>query len=253
MSRRRKRNRIGIAVAVAAAAAAISAYVLTRREPAERAAALPKKCPLGVTTSGIDVSYYQGDIAWPRVHRAGVRFAFIRVSDGSTIQDTKFAANWSGAHNAKILRGAYQFFRPEESPVAQADVMIKALREHGRGELPPVIDVETDGGLPLATVVRNAKIWIEHVRSQLGVEPIVYTNPGMWRWQGAGELARQALWVAHYTEQCPSLPPPWTRWAFWQYTENGRIAGINGPVDLDVFDGSVEELRRNAHMAAHAN
>lgn len=245
---RRSRKRIGIAVAVAAAACAISAYVLMRRDVGVRAV-VPPHCPLGETTPGIDVSYYQGDIAWPRVRRTGVRFAFIRVADGSTILDSKFTANWTGARNAKILRGAYQFFRPEENPIAQADVMIKALRQYGRGELAPVIDIETDGGLPLASVVRNAKIWIERVRSQLGVEPIVYTNPGMWRWQGAGELARQVLWLAHYTDQCPSLPPPWTRWRFWQYTESGRIAGIEGFVDLDVFDGSYDELR--AHISAH--
>jgi lysozyme len=66
----------------------------------------------------------------------------------------------------------------------------------------------------------------------------------MWRWGGGEELGRYVLWLAHYTEQCPALPPPWTRWAFWQYTDNGQIAGIDGAVDLDVFDGSLDELRR---------
>jgi lysozyme len=244
---RRRRQRLGIGVAVVAVAIALSAYVLLREDSElkrERPAPLPHQCPLGATTSGIDVSYYQADIAWRRVARAGVRFAFIRLADGATIYDTKFEANWTGARQAKILRGAYQFFRPEENPIEQADLVIRTLRKHGRGELPPVIDIEVDGGLPLRTVARNAKIWIEHVRSQLGVEPIVYTNPGMWRWGGAEDLGRYVLWLAHYTEQCPSLPPPWTRWTFWQYTENGHIAGVEGPVDLDIFDGSIDDLRR---------
>lgn len=248
MVRRRKGKRLGIGVAVVVVATAISAYVLTREHGSRDRLALPHHCPLGETTSGIDVSYYQGDIAWPRVARAGVKFAFIRVSDGEEIFDIKFQANWMGARQAKILRGAYQFFRPEQSPIAQADLMIRTLRKHGRGELPPVIDIEVDGGLPLTTVAKNAKIWIAHVRSQLGVEPIVYTNPGMWRWGGATDLGSQLLWLAHYTEQCPSVPPPWTRWTFWQYTENGRIAGIDGPVDLDVFDGSIVDLRRRFRL-----
>ena len=247
MVRKRKRSK-RTGVVVAALVVAFTGYIVMRAVqhggPAPRAKPTPPACKLGPTTAGIDVSYYQGDISWPRVRRAGVRFAFIRVSDGSTIEDTKFAANWSGAKQAGILRGAYQFFRPEEDPIAQANLLVAALRVRGAGELPPVIDIEVTGGLPLAAVVANARLWIEHVRSQLGVEPIVYTNYGMFRWGGAEPLAGQLLWLAHYTESCPSIPPPWRQWTFWQYTENGRVDGIDGAVDLDVFAGPPEELRR---------
>ena len=248
MVRRRKRVGLGGAgLLLAAAVIAFTAYVVLRAVDTReriRHTPTPPACNLGPTTAGIDVSYYQGDIAWSRVRRAGVGFAFIRVSDGATIADTKFAANWSGAKRAGVLRGAYQFFRPDENPIAQANVLIAELRKRGAGELPPVIDIEVTGGLPLSTVATNARLWIEHVRSQLGVEPIVYTNPGMWRWGGATELGRQLLWLAHYTHACPTVPPPWSRWTFWQYTDNGRVDGIDGPVDLDVFDGSPEQLRR---------
>jgi lysozyme len=246
MVRKRQRG-MRLPVVVAAAVIAITTFVVWRasetRQRTPRGMALPA-CPLGPTTAGIDVSYYQGDIAWSRVRRAGVQFAFIRVSDGATILDTKFAANWTGAKRAGVLRGAYQFFRPEESAIDQANVLIAGLRARGAGELPPVIDIEVTGGLPLAKVAANARVWIEHVRSQLGVEPIVYTNYGMWRWGGAEQLGRQLLWLAHYTEACPSVPPPWSQWTFWQYTDNGRVDGIDTPVDLDVFDGSLDELRR---------
>lgn len=245
MVRRRKRS-VRVGVAIACAVVTVTAYAVMRasRSGRERRTPVPPACELGPTTAGVDVSYYQGDIAWKRVHRAGVRFAFIRVADGTDILDTKFAANWSGAKRASVLRGAYQFFRPEQSPLDQANLVIRTLRTHGAGELPPVLDIEVTGGLPLATVAANARVWIEHVRSQLGVEPIVYTNPGMWWRGGASDLARQLLWLAHYTEQCPSLPPPWTQWMFWQYTENGRVDGIDTLVDLDVFAGAPDDLRR---------
>ncbi|HEX5058982.1 MAG TPA: GH25 family lysozyme [Kofleriaceae bacterium] len=238
--------RFGVAIAVALVA--MTAYVVMQatqnRDPAVKKKPTPPECKLGPTTAGIDVSYYQGDITWSRVKRAGVQFAFIRVSDGATIVDTKFEANWTGAKRAHVLRGAYQFFRPNESPIEQANLLVRTLRARGAGELPPVIDIEVTDGVPLATVVANARVWIEQVRSQLGVEPIVYTNYGMFRWGGAEPLARQLLWLAHYTEACPSIPPPWQRWTFWQYTENGRVDGIDGAVDLDVFDGTSDELRR---------
>lgn len=247
MVRRRKRS-MRIPLIVAGAVAAFTAYVVlravdTRGRPSQRL--LPPGCPLGpTTTAGIDVSYYQGDIEWSRVRSAGVAFAFIRISDGATIADPRFVANWRGAKQAGVLRGVYQFFRPEEDPIVQASVVVRALRQHGLGELPPVIDIEVTGGLPLARVVANARVWIEHVRSQLGVEPIVYTNPGMWRWTGANGLARQPLWVAHYTTNCPSVPAPWSQWTFWQYTDTGRVDGIDALVDLNVFPGSADELRR---------
>ena len=242
---RRRRRGVRVPLMIAAAVVAVTAYIVMRaagtsRRSGERPAAPP--CPVHPTVAGIDVSYYQGDITWPRVRRAGVQFAFIRVSDGATISDSKFVANWRGARRAGLRRGAYQFFRPEENPVDQANVLVRALRAHGAGELPPVIDIEVTGGLPLPTVVARAHVWIEHVRAQLGVEPIVYTNYGMWRWTGAGELGRQTLWLAHYTARCPSVPPPWSRWAFWQYTETGRVDGIDGFVDLNVFAGTVEDL-----------
>jgi lysozyme len=245
---RKRRRGVRLSAVVAAGIVAFTAFVVMRavqhRDPAVRHRPLPPECKLGPTTAGIDVSYYQGDIAWSRVRRAGVQFAFIRVSDGATILDSKFAANWSGAKRANVLRGAYQFFRPEEDPIVQANVLVNALRARGLGELPPVIDIEVTGGQPLATVVANARLWIEHVRSQLGVEPIVYTNPGMWRYGGAEPLVQQPLWLAHYTQACPTIPRSWTRWTFWQYTENGRVDGIEGAVDLDVFAGPPDELRR---------
>ena len=168
MVRKRKRS-VRFGLLGAAAVVAFTAYVVLQavqnREPAARRTPVPPECKLGPTTSGIDVSYYQGDITWARVRRAGVQFAFIRVSDGSTILDSKFEANWAGARRASVLRGAYQFFRPEEDPVAQANLLVKKLRAHGQGELPPVIDIEVTGGLPLASVVANARLWIETVRS----------------------------------------------------------------------------------------
>lgn len=242
---RRKKRKLPVAMlAVLACAAGIAFFALRERRAPRPALPVPAECKLGPTTAGIDVSYYQGDIAWPRVRRAGVRFAWIRAYDGLDVFDPQFVANWTGARDAKILRGAYQFFRPELSPIDQADALIRLLRTHGLGELPPVLDIETTGGLALDAVAARAKAWIDRVRAELKLEPIVYTNYGMWRWRPATELGTQPLWLAHYTTQCPSIPAPWARWSFWQYTDAGRVPGIATPVDLDVFDGTIDDLRR---------
>lgn len=232
---RRRKSRLQLVLLALLAGIAGGTYALLKLSSDVKAPLpLPRDCDVGPTALGVDVSYYQGDIVWPRVKRAGVSFAFIRAYDGTDIFDTRFVANWNGAKKAGIERGVYQFFRPELSPVDQADAVIKVLRTHGMGELPPVIDVETTGGLPLQTVAERAQVWIDRVRAELKIEPIVYTNPGMWRLRPAHEIVAQPLWLAHYTTTCPELPRPWRRWTYWQYTDNGRVPGITGPVDLDL-------------------
>ncbi len=228
----------GVAIGVAIVAA-IGAALLRPRAPGP---VTPRDCQAGVTTPGIDVSYYQDAIDWPRVRRAGIRFAFIRLSDGPTLRDPMFATNWAEARRAGIVRGAYQFFRPDQDVVAQADLMIAAMRGRGRGELPPTLDIEVDAGLSADQLAARARIWIDRVRAQLGVEPIVYTGGDLWRGGGAAPLATQPLWIAHYTQGCPSIPAPWPRWTFWQTTNAGAVPGILGPVDLDLFAGPFADL-----------
>jgi lysozyme len=209
----------------------------------------PPECRQGPTTSGIDVSYYQEAINWKRVRHAGVLFAFIRVSDGTSVSDPLFAKNWAGAQRVGVMRGAYQYFRPEESATAQADLMIAALKPD-RGELPPVIDVEADGGKSPAQIAQRVKAWVDRVRTKLGVEPIIYTGPEFWRDRvGGADLTTQPLWLAHYTNVCPTVPSPWTAWTFWQHTDRGTVPGIEGPVDLDVFAGTFADLEEFARRS----
>ena len=230
-----------VVVAALALGAALAIAHWCHRAPAPPAIAMPD-CHDGPVTPGIDVSYYQETIDWQRVKRAGIKFAFIRLSDGATLRDTMFDTNWVEAERAGIIRGAYQFFRPDENVDAQADLMIAAMAHLGHDDLPPVIDVEVDGGLAPAEVAKRATRWIDRVRDKLGVEPIVYTGNDMWKSGGSDPLGTQALWLAHYTQGCPMVPPPWTHWTFWQHTDRGAVPGIDGPVDLDLFAGTFGDL-----------
>jgi lysozyme len=229
-----------LVAAIALGVAAIALGLLRSR--LHRGRYDPPRCQIGPTTPGIDVSYHQETIDWQRVRRAGIRFAFIRLSDGAQLRDSMFATNWAEARRAGLARGAYQFFRPDQSVDTQADLMIAAMAGSDPTDLPPVIDIEVDGGLDASTVAERAQAWIDRVRQRLGVEPIVYTGGDLWRNGGAEALGQQPLWIAHYTQGCPTLPPPWTRWTFWQHTDRGAVPGIERPVDLDLFAGSLGEL-----------
>ena len=84
-------------------------------------------CGSGPTVKGVDVSYYQGSIDWAAAKADGVEYAFVRVSDGTTFEDPKFDQNWQGTRDAGILHGAYQFFRPNEDAIAQADLLLSYI------------------------------------------------------------------------------------------------------------------------------
>lgn len=200
-------------------------------------------CAGANTVKGIDVSYYQGTIDWPKVKASGRAFAIARVSDGATFDDPKFAQNWSGMKSAGILRGVYQFFRPAQDPVKQADLLVDAIEKLGREptDLPPVMDVETADGQTATTVRANMKKWLDRVEARIGRKPIIYTAAFMSGTIGTGWTA-YPLWVANYGVTCPQMPSDWTKWKFWQSSSTGSVPGIAGGVDLDQWNGTLQEL-----------
>jgi lysozyme len=202
-------------------------------------------CASGATVRGIDVSYHNGTINWSSVKASGVEFAFVRVSDGIGFRDPKFATYYPAAKAAGVIRGPYQFFRPNQDVAAQADLLVSAIGGvYTPGDLPPVIDVEATGGLSPATVAARVRTWVDRVKGKLGIDPIVYTGKYFWRDQvgGPSSFANNALWIAAYTSLCPDIPSPWTRWTFWQHSDKGSVSGISGDVDLDKFNGSLADL-----------
>ena len=203
-------------------------------------------CPGGNKVYGIDVSYYQGTINWSAVKAAGKQFALIRVSDGTGFKDPQFLNNWRNAKAAGLTVGAYQFFRPGQDVTAQADLIVNQLISvgFGAGDIPPVIDVEVKDGVSNANIIARVNSWLQRVRSRTGRLPVLYTSPGFW--SGLGNPTPSPLpylWDAHWTSACPSLPPAWGRLRFWQYSSTGRVSGISGNVDLDVYNGTLAELR----------
>lgn len=205
--------------------------------------ALNNVCADGATLPGIDVSYYQGNIDWNAVAADGVVFALIRVSHSLQFFDPEFDANWEGARAAGVHAGVYQYFEPDEDPIAQADLLLDSMGPLMPGDLPPVIDVESTAGQSPAAIANAVQAWVEHVEAALGVKPIIYTGPYFWQDNvGSDAFEDYPLWIAHYGTNCPLTPTPWAKWNFHQYTDSGSTAGIAGNVDQNVFNGSLDEL-----------
>lgn len=202
-----------------------------------------KACAKGDVVKGIDVSYFQPGVDWGSVKDDGVEFAFARVSYGSKKLDTEFETNWEGMKAAGLLRGAYQYFRPSQDAAAQAQIVVDHLGTLGEGDLPAVIDVETQEGVSDATLVKKIQTWVDIVEEGTGKRPIIYTGPAFWTsLSGSADLTDHPLWVANYKTSCPSLPSGFSGWHFWQSSETGKVDGVDGNVDIDWWNGSLAEL-----------
>lgn len=190
---------------------------------------------------GIDVSRYQSIIDWTAVKADGIAFVFAKATEGGDYRDPLFAENWSALRQQRIRRGAYHFFRPEVSAEIQAANFIAQVDELLPGDLPPVLDVETRGGLPQEIFDARLAIWLQLVEARFGMPPIIYSGQVFYNRHLAGRYADYPVWIARYKDELPVLADG-RPYQFWQYGETGMVRGISGPVDLNIFTGSHEDL-----------
>jgi lysozyme len=211
------------------------------------------------TVPGIDVSYWNAGIDWPKVRAAGQRYVFAKASEGDYYADPTFDDNWRGAKAAGLLRGAYHFFRSNVDPKKQASKFIDYVKSmNDDGELPPVLDLETNDGQTKEKIIARAKTWLDLVEAAFNRKPIIYSGQyflqDYFSEAGGGPPSWSKdypLWLAQYPNQYtpgmqPTLPRGWFKWTFWQYSEKGRVNGINANVDLNLFNGSLEDLYKLA-------
>ena len=201
-------------------------------------------CPGTGGVRGIDVSSYQGSIDWTLAAGNGVAFAFARVSDGAGYVDGDFAHNWRAMKRAGVLRGAYQFFRAGQDATAQAVLMSQLIELAGgleASDLGVAIDVETDDGQSSDTVQSQVRLWLYAAEQFTGRVPILYTNAATSPLLGTS-FSEYPLWVANWDVRCPTMPDGWSNWRFWQTSSTGAVAGIDGPVDINEFNGTLGEL-----------
>ncbi|MEA5496442.1 GH25 family lysozyme [Limnoraphis robusta] len=187
---------------------------------------------------GIDVSDYQPNVDWKAVVDAGITFAFIKATEGESFVAELFNTYWKQSKANGLLRGAYHFFRPSASPQGQAYNFLATVKPEA-GDLPPVLDIETTDGLDSQTLCDRAQEWIEIIERESGFRPIIYTYPGFWQSLNTKRFSEYPLWIAHYTTaEQPLIPGGWKTWLFWQFTDKGEVTGVNGGVDVNLFEVS---------------
>ncbi|MEV6104728.1 GH25 family lysozyme [Streptomyces sp. NPDC051940] len=217
----------------------------------------------GDGVQGIDVSHWQGSINWTSVRNAGIQFAWIKATEGTSYKDPQFNANYTNAYYAGVIRGAYHFARPNlSSGATQANYFASNGGAWSRDNLtlPGVLDIENNpsGSACYGLSQTSMRNWIldfyNTYKSRTTRDVVIYTSPSWWNtctgsWSGMA--TRSPLWVAHWTSNhTPSLPGGFSVWTIWQYTSSGTVSGVSGNVDRDKFNGDRSRLLALANNTA---
>lgn len=202
--------------------------------------------PVNYSIHGIDVSRYQRNIDWEAVKamqdkQVKIGFAFIKATEGLGRVDNSFRQNWFRAKEAAMPRGAYHFFIPSKSGKAQAENFITTV-SLSKGDLPPVLDIETTNGASVADIRQRTKDWLLMIEKYYKVKPIIYTNIDFYKNFLDGAFDDYPLWVAHYYVR--DKPRIERKWNFWQHNEKGRVNGVDAYVDFNVFNGDSVAFRK---------
>ncbi|KAH9989076.1 glycoside hydrolase superfamily [Russula compacta] len=185
---------------------------------------------------GIDVSNLQGTINWSTLK--SLSFAYIKATEGTAFIDTYFPANFAGAANASLVRGAYHYAHPNlTTGAAQAQYF---LNNGGKWTndgitLPGAIDLEGDCyGLNASAMTA----WITDF-SDTYHSATTRTN---WWMQCTNNTdmfgSTNPLWLASWASTTGPLPAGWSSTTFWQYADSGSYPG-----DQDYFNGDATQLK----------
>lgn len=211
---------------------------------------------------GIDISRYQHDIGkkhyaidWGKIritHLGSkskkrisgavdypVSFCYIKSTEGTTITNKYYANDYAAARRHGIRCGAYHFFSTRTSGIQQAQHFIKNT-QFREGDLPPVLDVEPSAALikemgGTEVMLNRIQVWMKAVEKHTGVKPILYVSQNFlnkYLSEATDIKENYQVWIARYGEYKPDV-----KLAIWQLSPDGRVSGIHGEVDINIFNG----------------
>lgn len=201
---------------------------------------------------GLDCSKYQTDINWSAAKVAGIQFAFIKVTEGTTGHEDNLynlKARVLSAQQNGVKVGYYHFARPGNVSVPENDAIEEAqnVLDHiaflPKVVLPLVLDIES---------YSTENIWVDKIdhmnrfiktfiqkMNEKNIPVIFYSYKSFIDSNTSPMFGLQPLWVAAYLNNpevsVPALPNGWTEWKIWQFTEKGQIGGYVGDIDLNIM------------------
>ena len=192
---------------------------------------------LGVDFANADVQV----IDWSRLRAAGKTFAFVRATSGVQA-DASFHRMWNAMKIARMRRGAIHVYRSGEDSIAQAVQFLKTVQLH-RGDLPPVLDLDSDLARAPRARGQHVREWLSIVETELEarhghtIRPMIHTSENAWRsLESTPGFDVYPLWVVDPTTlEDPRAPATWgpNQWTVHKY---GRATNGGRGMDLDRFN-----------------
>ncbi|MFB6524677.1 lysozyme [Streptomyces sp. NPDC056399] len=207
-----------------------------------------------VQTEGVDVSSHQGNVAWSTLWNSGVKWAYVKATEGTYYKNTYFNQQYTGSYNVGMIRGTYHFATPDTTTgAAQADYFVDnggGWSKDGR-TLPGVLDIEwnpygaTCYGKTQAGMVAWIRDFVNRYKARTGRDAVIYTATSWWT-QCTGNssafAATNPLWIARYAAAVGELPAGWQYYTMWQYTSSGPTVG-----DHNHFNGDLSRVQALAN------
>lgn len=204
----------------------------------------PSDFPDGFEVHGIDISHFQDVVEWNKLQAINTygdtirfKFVYIKATQGVLIEDNMFDENWDDAKDHHIIRGAYHYFQPDRNPQVQAVNFIANVKL-SPGDLPPAVDIEEAKGKSKAEVVSALKEFVTLIEEHYKVKPVIYSNINFIEDYLDDDFKDYSFWVSHYDLDRLDMDDDSLKWLFWQHSNKSDVLGINGNVDVDVFNGS---------------
>ena len=203
--------------------------------------------PEGFEIHGIDISHYQGKIDWEQLKNAmikgcPVRFVIIKSTEGSSRLDENFRENFNQARDFGFIRGVYHFWSNKSTAREQAYYFLDQVHLTD-GDLPPVLDIEhKPADKSVEDFQRDVLTWLHIVEDKYHAKPIIYTYYKFKeQYLSAPVFDDYPYWIAHYYVDRVQYKG---KWKFWQHTDVGKLPGIKGYVDFNIYNGSYYELKQ---------
>ncbi len=191
--------------------------------------------------NGIDVSQWQGKIDFKQVSKAGIDIVYIRASEGSNYIDPYFKENYEEAKKNGLKVGFYHYLtaRTTSEAVEEAEFFVSNIK----GTNPDckiAMDFEVFGDLSIDEINKISEKFLDTVQRLSGKECVIYSDAFNASNTFNESLAKKyAIWVADYFVEEPANNGKWSSWVGFQYTDIGRVDGINGSVDRDYFTNGI--------------
>ncbi len=185
---------------------------------------------------GIDISEFQGEIDFEEVRRSGIEAVYIRVGSGE-YTDEYFAENYERAKAAGLKIGFYHYVTARSVEEGRRQARFFASLAAGREpDMRLAMDFEYFGSLSVSQINAISEAYLDELTALTRREAVIYSNLSNARNIFSRALAEKyPLWAAQYGADEPSANGKWREWVGFQYTDEGRVGGIYGNVDRNIF------------------